>query len=155
MITWIRSLWRLTSREGSRISKRLMNELSRFSRHADRNGIQMDISQGAIFAHVAEESHQAAADSTRGTRNHPKFAPGPRPVAAKMWWCAGMNRHGVEDERTSQERSSDPRDPEFCDGTENISRFAPFVLVYRARAILDNPWPQHAPARESRPGTAA
>lgn len=56
-----RSLWRLADREGSRISKRPLNELSRFSRHAARNGIEMDISQGAIFAHVAEESHQAAA----------------------------------------------------------------------------------------------
>ena len=24
--------------------------------------------------------------------------------AEKMWWCAGMNRHGVEDERPLRER---------------------------------------------------
>src|SRR5579863_3701815 len=31
----------------------------------------------------------------------------------KMWWCAGMNRYGVEDERASRERSSDLLGPEF------------------------------------------
>jgi hypothetical protein len=53
-----RSLWRLTDREGSRISKRPLNELSRFSRQAPRNGIEMDISQGATLADAAEESRQ-------------------------------------------------------------------------------------------------
>src|SRR5580700_1370770 len=39
----------------------------------------------------------------------------------KMWWCAGMNRHGVEDERASRERSSDPLGPEFCTGRCEVS----------------------------------
>jgi hypothetical protein len=28
--------------------------------------------------------------------------------------CAGVNRHGVEDERALREGSSDPLGPEFC-----------------------------------------
>src|SRR3954471_17619174 len=32
------------------------------------------------------------------------------------WWCAGNNRHGVEDERASRKGSSDPFGPEFCVG---------------------------------------
>ena len=39
-----------------------------------------------------------------------------KPWREKMWVCAGMNRHGVEDERASRERSSDPLGPEFCAG---------------------------------------
>jgi hypothetical protein len=31
-----------------------------------------------------------------------------------MWWCAGINRHGIEDERALRGRSSDPLGPEFC-----------------------------------------
>jgi hypothetical protein len=37
-----------------------------------------------------------------------------------MWWCAGINRHGVEDERASRERSSDPLGPEFCVGYREV-----------------------------------
>ncbi len=44
-----------------------------------------------------------------------------RPWREKMWWCAGMNRHGVEDERASRERSSDPLGPEFCAGRCEVS----------------------------------
>ena len=32
----------------------------------------------------------------------------------KMWWCAGINRHEVEDERALRERNSEPLGPEFC-----------------------------------------
>ena len=39
-----------------------------------------------------------------------------RPWREKMWWCAGINRHGVEDERASRERISNPLGPEFCTG---------------------------------------
>jgi len=39
-----------------------------------------------------------------------------KPWRAKMWWCAGINRHGVEDERASRERISNPLGPEFCTG---------------------------------------
>jgi putative transposase len=39
-----------------------------------------------------------------------------KPWREKMWWCAGMNRHGVEDARASRERKSDPLGPEFCAG---------------------------------------
>ncbi|MFN9459080.1 MAG: hypothetical protein ACK6D7_17125 [Acidobacteriota bacterium] len=39
-----------------------------------------------------------------------------KPWREKMWWCAGMNRHGVEDERALRERISDPLGPEFCTG---------------------------------------
>jgi putative transposase len=45
-----------------------------------------------------------------------------KPWREKMWWwCAGMNRHGVEDERASRERSSDPLGPEFCVGHCEVS----------------------------------
>jgi len=37
-----------------------------------------------------------------------------KPWREKMWWSAGMNRHGIEDERALRERNSDPLDPEFC-----------------------------------------
>jgi len=37
-----------------------------------------------------------------------------KPWRGKMWWCAGMNRHGIEDERALRGRSSDPLGPEFC-----------------------------------------
>jgi hypothetical protein len=37
-----------------------------------------------------------------------------KPWREKMWWCAGMNRHGTEDERALRGRSSDPLGPEFC-----------------------------------------
>jgi hypothetical protein len=43
-----------------------------------------------------------------------------KPWREKMWWCAGMNRHGVEDERASRERSSDPLGPEFCIGRSSF-----------------------------------
>ncbi len=33
-----------------------------------------------------------------------------------IWRCAGINRCGVEDERASRGRSSDPLGPEFCVG---------------------------------------
>ena len=36
--------------------------------------------------------------------------------ASSIWGCAGLNRHVVEDERASRERSSDPFGPEFCTG---------------------------------------
>jgi hypothetical protein len=39
-----------------------------------------------------------------------------KPWREKMWWCAGMNRRGVEDERALRVRSSDPLGPEFCTG---------------------------------------
>ena len=39
-----------------------------------------------------------------------------KPWREKMWWCAGMNRRGVEDERALRERSSEPPGPEFCIG---------------------------------------
>ena len=39
-----------------------------------------------------------------------------KPSRGKMWWCAGINRHGVEDERASRERISNPFGPEFCTG---------------------------------------
>jgi len=35
--------------------------------------------------------------------------------------CAGINRHEVEDERVSQERSSDPLGPESCTDTARDS----------------------------------
>ena len=44
-----------------------------------------------------------------------------RPWREKMWWCAGINRHGVEDERASRERISDPLGPEFCTGRCEVS----------------------------------
>jgi transposase len=44
-----------------------------------------------------------------------------KPWREKMWVCAGMNRHGVEDERASRERSSDPLGPEFCAGRCEVS----------------------------------
>ena len=44
-----------------------------------------------------------------------------KPWREKMWWCAGINRHGVEDERASRERSSDPLGPEFCTGRCEVS----------------------------------
>jgi transposase len=44
-----------------------------------------------------------------------------KPWREKMWWCAGMNRHGVEDERASRERISDPLGPEFCAGRCEVS----------------------------------
>jgi putative transposase len=44
-----------------------------------------------------------------------------KPWREKMWWCAGMNRHGVEDARASRERSSDPLGPEFCAGRCEVS----------------------------------
>ena len=42
-------------------------------------------------------------------------------VISKRWsrnskWCAGINRHGVEDERALRERISEPLGPEFCRG---------------------------------------
>jgi hypothetical protein len=37
-----------------------------------------------------------------------------KPWREKMWWCAGINRHGIEDERALRGRSSDPLGPEFC-----------------------------------------
>jgi hypothetical protein len=36
------------------------------------------------------------------------------PAYSAMWWCAGINRHGIEDERDLRGRSSDPLGPEFC-----------------------------------------
>jgi transposase len=39
-----------------------------------------------------------------------------KPWRKKMWLCAGMNRHGIEDERALRGRSSDPFGPEFCAG---------------------------------------
>ena len=39
-----------------------------------------------------------------------------KPWREKMWWCAGMNRRGVEDERALRERCSEPPGPEFCTG---------------------------------------
>ena len=44
-----------------------------------------------------------------------------KPWREKMWWCAGMNRYGVEDERASRERTSDPLGPEFCAGRCEVS----------------------------------
>ena len=44
-----------------------------------------------------------------------------KPWREKMWVCAGMNRHGIEDERASRERSSDPLGPEFCAGRCEVS----------------------------------
>ena len=44
-----------------------------------------------------------------------------KPWREKMWVCAGMNRHGIEDERASRERSSDPLGPEFCSGHREVS----------------------------------
>jgi len=44
-----------------------------------------------------------------------------KPWREKMWWCAGINRHGVEDERALRERSSDPLGPEFCAGCCEVS----------------------------------
>jgi putative transposase len=44
-----------------------------------------------------------------------------KPWREKMWWCAGMNRHGVEDERASRGRSSDLLGPEFCAGRCEVS----------------------------------
>ena len=44
-----------------------------------------------------------------------------KPWREKMWVCAGINRHGVEDERASRERSSDPLGPEFCIGFREVS----------------------------------
>ena len=35
--------------------------------------------------------------------------------------CAGINRHGVEDERALRERISDPLGPEFCTGRREVS----------------------------------
>jgi transposase len=37
-----------------------------------------------------------------------------KPWREKMWWSAGINRHGIEDERALRGRSSDPLGPEFC-----------------------------------------
>jgi hypothetical protein len=37
-----------------------------------------------------------------------------KPWREKMWWCAGINRYGVEDERALRERTSNPLGPEFC-----------------------------------------
>jgi hypothetical protein len=39
----------------------------------------------------------------------------------KSWVCAGINRHGAEDERALRERSSDPLGPEFCAGRCEVS----------------------------------
>src|SRR5262249_40674396 len=39
----------------------------------------------------------------------------------KKWVCAGINRHGAEDERALRERSSDPLGPEFCIGFREVS----------------------------------
>ncbi len=44
-----------------------------------------------------------------------------KPWREKMWWCAGINRRGVEDGRASRERSSDPLGPEFCTGRCEVS----------------------------------
>jgi transposase len=44
-----------------------------------------------------------------------------KPWRKKMWWCAGMKRCGVEDERALRERSSDPLGPEFCIGLREVS----------------------------------
>ena len=44
-----------------------------------------------------------------------------KPWREKMWVCAGMNRHGIKDERASRERSSDPLGPEFCAGRCEVS----------------------------------
>ena len=44
-----------------------------------------------------------------------------QPWQKKMWWCAGMNRDGIEDERALRERSSDPLGPEFCTGRCEVS----------------------------------
>src|SRR5437762_938282 len=44
-----------------------------------------------------------------------------KPWREKMWVCAGMNRHGAEDERALRERSSDPLGPEFCAGRCEVS----------------------------------
>src|SRR5512144_2813699 len=44
-----------------------------------------------------------------------------KPWREKMWVCAGINRHGAEDERASRERSSDPLGPEFCIGFREVS----------------------------------
>ena len=35
--------------------------------------------------------------------------------------CAGLNRHGSEDERALRERSSNPLGPEFCTGRCEMS----------------------------------
>ncbi len=37
-----------------------------------------------------------------------------KPRREKMWWCAGINRHGIEDERALRGRISGPLGPEFC-----------------------------------------
>jgi transposase len=39
-----------------------------------------------------------------------------KPWREKMWWCAGMNRRGVEDEGALRGRNSEPPGPEFCIG---------------------------------------
>ena len=44
-----------------------------------------------------------------------------KPWREKMWVCAGINRHGAEDERALRERSSDPLGPEFCAGRCEVS----------------------------------
>jgi putative transposase len=44
-----------------------------------------------------------------------------KPWREKMWVCAGINRHGVEDERALREGSSDPLGPEFCAGRCEVS----------------------------------
>jgi hypothetical protein len=43
------------------------------------------------------------------------------PWREKMWWSAGMNRHGVEDERALRERTSNPLGREFCAGRCEVS----------------------------------
>jgi hypothetical protein len=43
------------------------------------------------------------------------------PRQRNLWVCAGMNRHGAEDERALRERSSDPLGPEFCAGRCEVS----------------------------------
>jgi transposase len=44
-----------------------------------------------------------------------------KPWREKMWWCAGINRHGIEDERALRGRTNDPLGPEFCAGRCEVS----------------------------------
>ena len=116
----------------------VQGQLERSRKHATIRGLNKDYNHDLkdIFKGAAMRASTAAGPLHDFYEN--LLAKGRKPTMARLTlarkiaaitlivWkkevrlCAGINRHGVENERVLRERSSDPLGPEFCTGYREV-----------------------------------